>query len=109
VHETVTVSGAIADIGGSIEHHSYDDWRSCRDKLMFYAARGADQARRDGRRSGPLDVLARPPLRLLGLCLRQGGVRDGAHGLAVCAVGSAHVLLKYLDLWADPGGARPRT
>ena len=106
VHETVTVAGAIADLPGLIEHHSYPDWRSCRDKLVSYAARGAEKARLQGRRAGPLDVLARPPLRFLRMYVFQGGVLDGAHGLALCALASAQVLLKYLELWAEPHGKK---
>lgn len=106
VHETVTVDGAIADLDGAIEHHSYADWGVCRDKLVSYSALGAEKARRAGRTSGPLDVLARPPLRFLRMYVLQAGFLDGAHGLALCALASAQVLLKYLELWADPSGAR---
>lgn len=102
VHERVTVEGPIADLPGTIEHHSYADWRACRDKLVRYAALGAEKSRRVGRRSGPLDVLFRPPLRFIRMYVLQAGFLDGAHGLALCALASAQVLLKYLDLWADP-------
>ena len=108
VHERVTVEGAIADLPGTMEHHSYEDWRACRDKLVRYAALGAEKARREGRRSGPLDVLLRPPLRFFRMYVLQAGFLDGAHGLALCALASAQVMLKYLELWADPAGAERR-
>jgi glycosyltransferase involved in cell wall biosynthesis len=107
VHESVTVDGPIAGLAGSIEHHSYADWRTCREKLERYAALGAEKARRAGRRSGPLDVLLRPPLRFARMYVLQAGFLDGAQGAALCALASAQVLLKYLELWADPtGGSR---
>ena len=104
VHERVTIEGRIDDLQGTIEHHSYADWRACRDKLVRYAALGAEKARRAGRRSGPLDVLLRPPLRFFRMYVLQAGFLDGAHGLALCALASVQVMLKHLELWADPAG-----
>jgi glycosyltransferase involved in cell wall biosynthesis len=106
VHETVTVAGPIGELAGAIEHHSYPDWAACRDKLVFYAARGADKARAAGRRARPWDPIVRPPLRFVRMYVLQGGFLDGAHGAAVCALAAAQVALKYLDLWANPAGGR---
>jgi len=105
VHETVRVEGAIGALPGTIEHHSYERWSDCRSKLIDYAARGAEQARRQGRRATPLDLLVRPPLRFLRMYVFQAGFLDGGHGIAVCALGATQVLLKYFELWADPNGA----
>ncbi len=107
VHERVAVGGAIADLAGTIEHRSYGTWRDCREKLVRYAAAGAEKARRRGRRAGPLDVLVRPPVRFLRMYVLQAGFLDGARGLAVCVLGSAQVFLKYLELWLDPRGPGP--
>jgi len=105
VHESATVSGPVADLPGVIEHHSYDDWRACRDKLVAYAARGAEAARRAGRRGRASDVLWRPPLRFFRMYVLQAGFLDGGHGLALCSLAATQVLLKYLDLWAGARGA----
>jgi glycosyltransferase involved in cell wall biosynthesis len=101
VHERVHVQGVIGELPGVVEHHSYDTWTDCRDKLVRYAAAGAERARRAGRRAGPLDLVARPPLRFLRMYVFQLGVLDGARGLAVCALAAAQVFLKYAELWAD--------
>jgi glycosyltransferase involved in cell wall biosynthesis len=111
VHERVIVEGAVADLRGVIEHRSYESWADCRDKLVRYATAGAEKARREGRRAGPLDVMLRPPLRFLRMYVLQLGFLDGARGVAVCALAAAQVLLRYADLWAHPlgradGGAR---
>lgn len=103
VHERVILDGAreIAAAGRfEIEHHSYPDWRTCREKLVRYAAAGAEKAARAGRRAGPLDVLARPPLRFLRQYVLQLGFLDGGHGLVLCALAAAQVRLKYAELWA---------
>jgi glycosyltransferase involved in cell wall biosynthesis len=102
VHERVSVKGPVADIGGVIEHRSYETWEDCRSKLLRYAAAGATRMRRDGRRAGALDVLVRPPLRFLRMYVLQAGFLDGAHGLLVCALAAAQVLLKYAELWTTP-------
>jgi len=104
VHETVRVEGTIRDLALRIEHHSYDTWRDCVDKMTRYAAAGTERARRAGRRATWLDVILRPPLRFLRMYVLQLGVLDGAHGLVLCALASAQVFLKYAGLWA--GGRR---
>jgi len=107
VHERVRVSGPILELRGAIEHRSYERWEDCRDKLLRYAAAGAARMRRAGHGAGPLDVLLRPPLRFFRMYVLQAGFLDGAHGLLVCALAAAQVLLKYAELWAYPG-AGPR-
>jgi glycosyltransferase involved in cell wall biosynthesis len=109
VHERVTIRGAVGDLPGTIEHRSYEHWSDCRDKLFRYAAAGAEQARRSGRRAGPLDAALRPPLRFLRMYLFQAGFLDGSRGLAVCLLGAAQVWLKYMDLWLAWGERRGRT
>jgi len=106
VHEKVSIRGAVGDLDGVIEHLSYENWSDCRDKLLRYAAAGARQARTKGRRAGPFDVVFRPPLRFLRMYVLQAGFLDGGPGLAVCALGSAQVFLKYMELWLDPRGPR---
>jgi (heptosyl)LPS beta-1,4-glucosyltransferase len=105
LHERVAIDGPIADLPGVLEHHSYPDWRTCRDKLFRYSRLGAEKARRQGKRSGALDVLLRPAARFVRMYVLQAGFLDGMHGLALCALASTQVLLKHLDLWADPMGA----
>lgn len=104
VHEQVEVTGPLGELAGALEHHSYADWRDCREKLVRYAAAGARRARARGRRAGPLDLLLRPPLRFLRMYLLQLGFLDGAHGLALCALAAAQVFLKYAELWAGRAG-----
>lgn len=106
VHERVMVRGALADLPGTIEHRSYERWADAKEKLFRYAAAGAEQARRSGRRAGPLDAWLRPPLRFLRMYVFQAGFLDGGRGLAVCLLGAAQVWLKYMDLWLDWGERR---
>jgi glycosyltransferase involved in cell wall biosynthesis len=102
VHEQVRVTGPVLDLGGLIEHRSYERGEDCRDKMVRYAAAGAGRQLRAGRHAGPLDVLLRPPLRFFRMYVLQAGFLDGAHGLLLCALAAAQVLLKYGELWAGP-------
>jgi len=99
VHERVQVAGRTAPLGGGIEHHSYATWAECVRKLGAYAHAGARQARRAGRRAGPLDLLLRPPLRFLRMYVLQLGFLDGSRGFLLCALAAAQVFLKYAELW----------
>jgi glycosyltransferase involved in cell wall biosynthesis len=106
VHEQVRIAGAVRDLGGVIEHRSYERWEDCRTKLVRYAAAGAERMRRAGRSASALDVLVRPPLRFFRMYVLQAGFLDGAHGLVVCALAAAQVLLKYGEVWAAPRRAK---
>lgn len=112
VHERLMPAGSGRRRHGelTLDHHSYDTWAACVAKLTRYAAAGAEQAFRAGRRAGPLDVLVRPPLRFLRQYGLQLGVLDGAHGLVLCALAATQVFLKYAELWsrtrAAAGGPR---
>ena len=86
----------------TFRHNHPESWADCRDKLVRYAAAGAEKARRQGKSASPLDLLLRPPLRFLRMYVLQLGFLDGGRGLAVCLLAAAQVLLKYAELWAEP-------
>jgi len=106
VHERVHITGAIAELPGILEHHSYENWEACRTKLVRYAHAGAEARRRAGRRAGILDVAFRPLARFVRMYVLQLGVLDGGHGFAVCALAAANVFLREMELWADRRPAR---
>jgi len=109
LHERVLVRGPVVDLPGVVEHRSYERWEDCRAKLVRYAEAGAARMRSEGRGAGPLDLVLRPPLRFLRMYVLQAGFLDGAHGLVVCALAAAQVLLKYAAVWAGPGADGPRS
>lgn len=106
VHERLIVQDPVEAIGGALEHHSYETLADAIDKMTRYAAAGAERAWRGGRRAGPLDVLARPPLRFVRQYVLQLGFLDGAHGLVLCGFAAAQVFLKYAALWDRTRRAR---
>jgi len=106
VHERVHITGATAELPGILEHHSYEDWETCKTKLVRYAHAGAEARRRAGRRAGILDVAFRPLARFVRMYVLQLGVLDGGHGFAVCALAAANVFLREMELWAERRPAR---
>ena len=99
VHEAVSVAGPVVRMEGAIEHHSYDRWEDCRDKLLRYSTAGAARAHRAGRTAGVLDVVLRPCARFVRMYVLQFGLLDGAAGMLLCALAAAQVFLKYSELW----------
>jgi glycosyltransferase involved in cell wall biosynthesis len=99
IHESAVVQGVERRLEGAIHHHTYENWQECVGKLASYAEAGAQRARAQGRRATPLDLVWRPPARFVRQYLLQLGFLDGAHGLVLCALSAAQVLLKYARLW----------
>ena len=106
VHERLLVDGPVRRLPGILEHHSYDDWETCRDKLVRYAHAGAEARRRAGRRASAFDVAFRPLARFVRMYVLQLGVLDGGPGLAVCGLAAANVFLRELELWTGTRSGR---
>ncbi|MGH7742251.1 MAG: glycosyltransferase family 2 protein [Candidatus Eiseniibacteriota bacterium] len=99
VHERLLLDGAIEDLPLSLEHHSYSTMDDCLLKMDRYARAGAEKAWNAGRRAHAIDVALRPPLRFFRQYVLQAGLLDGAHGLLLCSLAAAQVMIKYGLLW----------
>jgi hypothetical protein len=66
------------------------------DKYTTLAAR---QMHEDGRRTGPLRIVAHGDAAFLRNYLLRGGFRDGAPGLIVSLLNTFYVALKFVKLW----------
>jgi hypothetical protein len=99
VHERLLLEGPAAALDAVLEHHSYATMDQCLIKMERYGRAGAEKAWRAGRRAGALDVALRPPLRFVRQYVLQAGFLDGAHGLLLCSLASAQVMIKYALLW----------
>jgi len=69
------------------------------DKLHRYAAWGAADAFRAGRRAGPIELLFRPAWRFFRMYVVQAGFLDGRHGLVLCGLQAWSVFLKWARVW----------
>jgi len=99
VHERLVVDGPAGDLTGALIHFPYRTWEQCEDKLWRYAAAGALEAYRSGRRASAPDLLVRPVGRFARMYVLQGGVLEGGAGAALCGLAAAQTFLKYALLW----------
>jgi (heptosyl)LPS beta-1,4-glucosyltransferase len=108
VHERVHVDGAVVPLAGALEHHSYENWDACVDKLVRYAAvarsrrarlGAARGARRAAAATAALPAHVRAPTRRAGRRARAG---------AVCARRGAGVPQVRGPVGGSRGAARAR-
>ena len=102
VHEKVVLQAAAAaagELGGILLHHTARDLFHQADKERRYAALGAEELHRCGRRAGALDMLLRPVLRFVKMYAVDLGFLDGTTGVLVSGLAAWGVFLKYARLW----------
>ena len=110
VHESVAVDGPVGRLRGELEHHAYRDVSHHLQTIDRYTTLAARQMHRDGRRSGWVDLAARPLAAFLRNYVVRRGLRDGMHGLIISILNAGYVFLKFVKLWecqraegGDPG------
>jgi glycosyltransferase involved in cell wall biosynthesis len=89
-----------------LEHYMVDDLSEYAQRLGRYANWGAAQLWRDGRRSGPYEVLVRPAWRFFRTYLLQRGIVEGLPGLIMCSMHAYGTFLKWATLWSWHSNAR---
>ena len=100
VHADMVTAAPPEPLSSPIVHHMVDDLAEYAARVQRYAAWGAAQLWRDGRRSGPYQVLVRPAWRFLRTYVVQLGFREGLAGLVLCALQAWGAFLKWAILWA---------
>ena len=99
VHESVAVDGRVGRLRGELEHHAYRDVSHHLQTIDRYTTLAARQMHREGRRSGWVDLTARPLAAFLRNYVVRRGVRDGVRGLIVSTLNAGYVFLKFVKLW----------
>lgn len=99
VHESVTIDGPAGRLTHELEHRPYRDLREHLDRINAYSTLAARQMHEAGRRSGPLRLVAHPPLAFLRNYVLRRGFLDGTAGLTLSAVNAYAVFLKFAKLW----------
>ena len=99
VHESVTVDGRVGRLRSEVLHYAYDGLSDHLSTINHYTTLAARQMLDDGRRAGPLDLIAHPPLVFLRNYVLRRGFRDGIPGLIVSLMNSYYVFLKFAKLW----------
>ena len=99
VHESVRVDGSVGRLLHELHHHAYRDLSSHVATIDRYTTLAATQLLDRERRSGPLDLLVRPPVAFLQNYLLRRGCLQGVPGLVVSLMNAYYVLLKHAKLW----------
>jgi glycosyltransferase involved in cell wall biosynthesis len=99
VHADLAAEGPTPTLLSPMTHFTCRSLSHYLEKLHRYAAWGAADAYRQGRRAGLAELLFRPAWRFARMYVVQGGFLDGLHGLLLCALQSWGVFLKWAQVW----------
>ena len=95
VHERLEIEGAVQELEGELEHHSFrdvvDHWSRCE----TYAQLWAEMKFEEGKKVSRLDGSIHAAIRWARGYLLRGGFLDGAQGWQIARLNSREVNLKY--------------
>lgn len=100
VHADMATRGPAPVLKKPMRHYMVDDLLSYSRRIQRYSWWGAAQAWREGRRSGPAEVLGRSLWRFLRTYGLQLGVLDGMRGLVFCLLQAYGTYLKWSYVWS---------
>ena len=100
VHADMWTRGPAPVLRNPMEHFMVDDLLAYSRRIQRYSWWGAAQAWREGRRSGPAEVLGRSLWRFLRTYGLQLGVFDGMRGLVFCLLQAYGTYLKWSYVWS---------
>lgn len=98
-HDRVAVRGPVKRLRHPIWHYTYDDLADQMRTVNRFTTITAQQRYVGGKEARLLDLTVRPILRFVRGYVLQRGFLDGRHGLAIAAVSSFSVFLKYAKQW----------
>ena len=99
VHADLDPEGAAPTLLTPMLHYTCRSLPQYLDKLHRYAAWGAADAFRSGRKAGLVQLLFRPAWRFFRMYVVQAGFLDGRHGLVLCGLQAWSVFLKWARVW----------
>ncbi len=94
VHETVDLRGSVGQLSHALQHRTIPDMRTFLRKLDEYTTLEALEFEREGRPYRAADLAIRPAWTFAKLYLGKQGFRDGAEGLAFCALSGVSVAVR---------------
>ena len=105
-HQQVVPSGSCGNIDGDILHYSYYSFENQLEKLNIYAATGALDLEKKGKKGGVFQGLVHGTWRFVDMYIRKLGFLDGRAGFLMAAHQSFYTFLKYIrvrqGLWGAP-------
>ena len=99
VHESLDVTGPVADLGGRMDHDSYRDLNHQLSKVATYSLWGATDLKSRRKGVGLSHLVVRPAWRFFKCYVLRGAWREGTRGLVLSAVDAWSGFAKYALLW----------
>lgn len=99
VHETVELQGAIGDLAGCLEHHSFSSVSDFIRKADSYSGLGAELLRARGLRSSPALALLKSAATFFKTLVLKRGFLDGAAGVLIAYSNAAGVFYRYMKCY----------
>ncbi len=98
VHESLEVAGDTGDLGGVMEHFSYEGWEDLLTRQLHYARLGAQEAVARGKQPGFGDLWFRPKTTFFRHWLGRGYLLGGALGWRLSVAAARMTWMKYVLL-----------
>ncbi len=98
VHETPSLTGAVADLHGHLEHLNIERLGELWHKQRGYAIQEAHSLYRSGRRARARNVVGAPLREFYRRFVQLRGYQDGALGLLLCGTLAYFEIIKYVHL-----------
>lgn len=100
VHESVAVTGRIAQLDGALVHHSYPTLSGYIDHMNRYSSLGAEMVVADGKvRFSVINIALRPLATFMYNYFFRLGFLDGREGLLLHLYHAVYVSWKYAKAW----------
>jgi glycosyltransferase involved in cell wall biosynthesis len=99
IHESVSVDGAVAGLGGDLIHYPYRSLMQQLSKTGRYARMMAEHEFARGKRASLIKLVVSPAWRFWRGYLFRGGFLDGWRGLVYAYVRANYVRQKSIMLW----------
>lgn len=99
VHADMKTRGPAPLLKQKMLHYMVEDFHKYSQRIAKYSHWGASQAWREGKKSGPTEVLGRSVWRFFRTYFLQLGVFDGMMGLVFCLLQAYGTYLKWSILW----------
>lgn len=100
VHADMKTRGPAPLLRHKMDHYMVEDFHKYALRIAKYSHWGAAQAWREGKSSGPVEVLGRSVWRFFRTYILQLGIFDGMMGLVFCLLQAYGTYLKWSLLWS---------
>ena len=108
VHETLLISGTVAELKGDLLHYTCNSLSEHLLRLDRYTALAAQDLHTRGVASSILQMIGSPVLTFLRTYFLKSGFRDGVHGVVIAGLASFYNFMKYAKLLELERNSQPQ-